>query len=125
MQHGTFAWNELMTGDVERAKAFYSASLGWTFERFPGGDMVYWVAKAGDKPVGGVMAMEGAAPPGTPPHWFAYIEVDNVDKRVAKVAAAGGKVLRPCFDVPGVGRIAIVQDATGAAIGWITSAARS
>ncbi len=30
-EHGTFCWNELMTRDAEKAKAFYAATLGWTF----------------------------------------------------------------------------------------------
>ena len=59
-------------------------------------------------------------PPGTPPHWFAYIEVDDVDARVKRIAANGGKLHREPFDIPDVGRIAIVADATGAMIGWMT-----
>ena len=31
-------------------------------------------------------------------------------------------ILRPAFDVPGVGRFAIVKDSAGAFIGWITPA---
>jgi len=53
---------------------------------------------------------------------MSYLEVDNVDDRVAKVAGAGGTVMREPFDVPNVGRIAIIQDASGAALGWITPA---
>ena len=33
--HGTFYWNELMTRDPEKAKAFYAATLGWTFDAMP------------------------------------------------------------------------------------------
>jgi uncharacterized protein len=33
--HGTFNWNELMTRDVAKAKAFYGATLGWTFSDMP------------------------------------------------------------------------------------------
>jgi hypothetical protein len=29
--------------------------------------------------------------------------------------------MRPPFDVPGVGRIAIVRDVNGAVMGWMTS----
>jgi len=71
------------------------------------------------------MDMTGATPPGVPPHWFNYIEVDDVDHRVALVAENGGKVLRPAFNVPNVGRIAIIADATGAAVGLMTSTPRS
>ena len=30
MAHGEFCWNELMTGDVAKAKAFYAKTIGWT-----------------------------------------------------------------------------------------------
>src|SRR5690242_8876529 len=84
MPHGTFAWNELMTTDVEKAKAFFAATIGWSYEGMSiqtGG--TYWVAKLDGKPVGGIMNMEGVVPPGIPPHWFSYIEVDDVDARIA------------------------------------------
>ena len=57
-----------------------------------------------------------------PSHWMSYVHVADVDAAVAKVAKAGGEVLKPCFDVPGVGRIAIVEDPTGAVIGIMTAA---
>lgn len=122
MAHGHFVWNELMTRDVARAKAFYGAILGWSFEDMPmDGGGAYTVCKAGDKTVGGIMPAT-FLPPGAPDHWFVYIDVDDVDARVAKVAAAGGKVTRPPFDIPGIGRIAIIEDATGAALGIMTAA---
>lgn len=120
--HGVFTWNELMTDDVEKARAFYAAALGWSFESFPMPEGTYWVAKIGDQAVAGLMSLEGVTPPGTPPHWFPYLEVDDVDARAEAVEDLGGAVLRAPFDVPGVGRIAIVRDVTGAAMGWMTSA---
>lgn len=120
MAHGSFGWNELMTNDVEAAKRFYEATLGWTFDGMPMEKGTYWLAKVGDKMVGGVMNMEGVVPPGVPPHWFSYVEVDDVDARVAKIEAAGGMVMRAPFDIPEVGRIAILADPTGAAMGWMT-----
>ena len=69
--------------------------------------------------------MTGIVAPGAPPHWFDYIEVDDVDHRVALVPENGGNVLRPPFDIPNVGRIAIIADATGAAVGLMTSTPRS
>ncbi len=120
MSHGSFAWNELMTNDVEKAKAFYAKTIGWSIEEMPMPSGTYWLAKLDGKPVAGMMAMAGTVPPGTPPHWFAYLEVDDVDARLKKVAANGGKVVREPFDIPGVGRIAILADATGAMLGWMT-----
>ena len=46
--------------------------------------------------------------------------VDDVDKRLEARVVAGGTIIRPPFDVPDVGRIAIIQDPTGAVMGWMT-----
>ncbi len=124
MSHGTFVWNELMTDDVDKAKAFFAATIGWSFERRDLTDTPYWVCRENGKPVGGITDMRGVSPPGAPPHWFSYIEVDDVDSRVAKIEANGGKILRPPHDIPSVGRIAIVADSTGGAVGWMTSQSR-
>jgi predicted enzyme related to lactoylglutathione lyase len=45
-----------------------------------------------------------------------------VDVRVAKAVKAGGKLVMPIFDVPNVGRIAMLREPSGAGIGWITPA---
>jgi uncharacterized protein len=121
MAHGAFYWNELMTNDVEQAKTFFATTVGWEFEGMNMADAgTYWVAKADGKPVGGIMDMTGIVPPGVPPHWMSYLEVDDVDARLAQVASAGGNVIRPPFDIAGVGRIAILADPTGAVMGWMT-----
>jgi predicted enzyme related to lactoylglutathione lyase len=60
------------------------------------------------------------SPLGTQTRWLSYLEVDDVDRRVKEVAANGGKIRREPFDAPGIGRIAMIADATGAAMGWMT-----
>jgi predicted enzyme related to lactoylglutathione lyase len=120
MAHGHFYWNELMTRDVEGAKSFYGTTVGWQFDGMPMEGSTYWVCKDGDQAVGGIMDMNRPDFEGLPPHWFAYLAVDDVDARVEKAKAAGAELLRPLFDVPGVGRIAILKDPTGAALGWMT-----
>jgi uncharacterized protein len=119
-QHGHFYWNELMTRDPERAKAFYGSTVGWQFDAMPMEGGTYWVCKDGESAVGGIFEMKGPEFEGVPPHWFAYLAVDDVDARVARATAAGANLLRPIFDIPGVGRIAILKDPVGAAVGWIT-----
>jgi predicted enzyme related to lactoylglutathione lyase len=108
-----------MTNDVEKAKSFYRATLGWTTEEMKMSSGSYWIAKVDGKMVAGIMDI-AMMPPGTPPYWFSYIEVDDVDARVKKIAGNGGKLIREPFDIPDVGRIAIVADATGAMVGWMT-----
>lgn len=123
--HGHFCWNELMTRDVEAAKAFYAANLGWRFEGWPMEEWgTYWVAMLGETAVGGIMDMSGPMFEGMPPHWFAYIEVDDIDSRVAQARDNGAVIRREPFDVPKVGRIAIVEDPTGGVAGWMTSASQ-
>ena len=51
---------------------------------------------------------------GVLPNWMVYIAVENADQSVAKAAQAGGTVLTPAFDVMEMGRMAIIQDPTGA-----------
>jgi predicted enzyme related to lactoylglutathione lyase len=120
-EHGTFHWNELNTRDVEKAKTFYEKTIGWTFEGMPMPNGTYWVAKAGDKMVGGVFDMNAMGlPKEIPEHWMSYLAVDDVDKRLELAKKAGATVLREPFDVPGTGRIAILKEPGGAAIGWMT-----
>jgi predicted enzyme related to lactoylglutathione lyase len=51
---------------------------------------------------------------GARPTWIGYIGVDDVDATVAAVTADGGQVQMPAFDMPGVGRMAMVSDPQGA-----------
>lgn len=119
--HGTFFWNELMTRDAARAMDFYAKTLGWSYDTMPmGEDGDYHVAKIGDKMVGGIFPMTpGPMFDGIPENWFSYIAVDDLDKRLALLKAEGGTVMREPWDIPGVGRMAIIAIPGGAAQGWI------
>lgn len=120
--HGSFYWNELMTRDVERMKRFYSETIGWSFEatRSPSG--TYWIAKMGDRPVGGMFLLTSPQFDGVPEQWMAYLAVDLVDARVHQAILLGATLMRPIFDVPGIGRIAVLREPGGAGVGWITPA---
>lgn len=121
--HGHFHWNELNTRDARRAMDFYSKSIGWTFDEMSMGDGTpYYVCMQGDKPAGGIFTMEDPMFDGLPDHWLPYLSVDDIDAAIAKVKAEGGQVKREPFDVPGVGRIAIVAEPGGAVLGWMTPA---
>jgi predicted enzyme related to lactoylglutathione lyase len=122
--HGHFHWNELVTRDVEKAKKFYGDTVGWTFEGMPMPDGTYWCAKMGDAYVGGLFPISGPQWDGVPEHWMSYLAVDDVDARVKKAQAAGATLMRPAFDIPGVGRIAILTEPGGAGVGWITPVQR-
>ncbi|HEY1980830.1 MAG TPA: VOC family protein [Xanthobacteraceae bacterium] len=119
--HGTFYWNELLARNIEGAKKFYSDTLGWSYDAMPmPGGATYWVAKMGDQPVGGLFDINGPEFKDMPESWMSYIAVDDVDARLKKAVAAGAKVMKQPFDVPGVGRIAVLLEPGGAGVGWMT-----
>ncbi len=126
-EDGTINWRELLTTDVEAAKAYFESICGWEYDsmRMPGGED-YVMARVGGKPVAGIMSRSDF--PGgdkMPPFWLSYLVVKDVDDAVAETKAAGGSIIRDCFDIPGMGRIAIVTDPTGAFIGLMTPAEMS
>jgi uncharacterized protein len=121
--HGHFHWNELMTRDVERAKRFYRDTIGWSFDSMPMEDgQTYWLAQLDGRPVAGIFSLDAPQFAGVPESWMPYLAVDDVDRRVEKAVEAGAKLMRPIFDVPGVGRIAMLTEPGGAGIGWMTPA---
>ncbi|WP_421696127.1 VOC family protein [Aestuariivirga sp.] len=114
---GTILWSELMTNEVQKAKDFYGKSLGVTFEQMPSPGPEYWLAMIDGKPAWGIIDM--TRKPGGPSGWFTYMSVDDVDSLVAQAEASGAKLCTPIFDIPTVGRIAVLEDPTGAIIGWM------
>jgi predicted enzyme related to lactoylglutathione lyase len=110
-----FAWFELVTPNVEATKAFYGSVVGWTFESAaPGSD--YIVASAGGQGVAGLMALaKTTRPPDAGPIWMGYIDVDEVDATLEQLVKAGGRILRPAEDIPGMLRFAVVADPQGIA----------
>lgn len=108
-----FVWHDLMTTDVEKSLAFYTALFGWERRKFevgsgPAYDMLY----AGEIGIGGMVPLS----PGdnVPPHWIGYVSFKDVDAAVAQVVAEGGKTYVPPTDIPTVGRFAVVADPQGA-----------
>jgi uncharacterized protein len=120
--HGAIWWNELMTHDVARAQAYYRRICGWRYQTTPaadGGD--YHVAYLGAQPVAGMLDISTIAHHAdTPSQWITYLAVDDLDAALERTEAAGGRIGRAPFEVPGVGRIAIVHDTVDGLVGLIT-----
>jgi len=113
---GNFIWYELMTTDPDGAKAFYDAVVGWNIEgqsQFPNGYRM--IGRSDGKFAGGVLPLtEGMQQHGARPTWLGYIYVTDVDASVAAIEQDGGKALMPAFDIPNIGRVAMVADPSGA-----------
>lgn len=119
---GRFVWHELFTSDLEASKKFYAAVAGWSYETVDMGDFEYTMFKAGGTSIGGLMSLDKIPMKGVPPHFLGYVSVPNVDESAAAVKAGGGKVLQDPFDIPKVGRIAVLQDPQGGVFATFKSA---
>jgi predicted enzyme related to lactoylglutathione lyase len=113
-EHGSFSWAELATTDSAAAKKFYGRLFGWAFDDMPAGPgLTYTMNKVQGEYTSALYQM-GDAMKGIPPHWDAYITVDDVDAVTRKAAANGGTVVKDAFDVMDVGRMSVIKDPTGA-----------
>ena len=113
---GTFCWVELGTSDNEAAKNFYTQLFGWEYTDNPmGPEGVYTILTLNGKDVGGLYKlMPDMVAQGVPPHWLSYVAVTSADETAEKAKAAGATVMNGPFDVSTIGRMAVVQDPTGA-----------
>jgi predicted enzyme related to lactoylglutathione lyase len=113
---GGFIWYELMTPDPEGSKAFYDSVVGWTIsEGAPEFNGYRMIGRSDGKQAGGVLPLtDEMKEHGARPVWLGYIHVANVDATVSAIEADGGKAMMPAFDIPNIGRIAMVTDPQGA-----------
>jgi len=119
---GNFAWYELMTTDTAAAGAFYSSVVGWSPKDVGMPGMPYTTFNVGEVGIAGLMTLPPeACAMGAPPSWIGYIHVDDCDAYAAQVVEAGGAILKPATDVPGMLRFVVVADPQGAAFVLFTS----
>jgi len=112
---GTFCWVDLGTTDAAAAKKFYTALFGWTAIDMPAGPSVYTMMQMQGKDICALYEQDAEMRQrGVPPHWLSYVSVKDADEAARKAANLGGKVLKPAFEVMDVGRMAMVEDPTGA-----------
>ena len=113
---GTFSWVELATTDQKAAVKFYGDLLGWSVNEFPmGPGETYSIFQLRGRDAAAAYTMrEDERKSGMPPHWNMYVGVKSADDAAKKAAELGGKVVAPPFDVMDAGRMAVLQDPTGA-----------
>lgn len=110
---GTYAWSELITTDLDGAKAFYGAVFGWGHETHEGGPVGgYTEWKVAGAPVAGMMAKPPMMPAEVPPHWGVYFAVADADATAARARELGGSVPVGPLDIE-PGRMYVLADPTG------------
>ena len=112
---GHFVWHELLTTDTEPAISFYEHVVGWSTQTWQGENgESYTMWTAGETPIGGVMTIDVETMGDIPPNWTGYISTADVDATVDKAKSLGGTVHAEPFDIPNVGRVAVLGDPQGA-----------
>ncbi len=109
---GTFCFPELNTRDMDGAKRFYGRLLEWTWFDVPSAAGGYSLMRVGGKDVAGLHRSDRGEP-----SWLCYVAVASADRVAARAVELGGTALAAPFDVPGVGRMALVEDPAQARFG--------
>jgi predicted enzyme related to lactoylglutathione lyase len=118
---GVTAWFELVTPNPEPAKKYYSDLFGWRFNS----EGTYTVITNGSHSMAGVLKMEGdwedhafleaiGQAPGEkwdiPPHWMAFLHVDDVEGFANRAESLGGRILARPDTLHTFGQFAVLRD---------------
>lgn len=121
--HGRFVWHELETDDMDAGTAFYTALVGWgTATEDPGSGPYRMFTQDGVAAAGLMDLPDEAKQMGAVPCWLLYAGVEDVDATIAQAEALGATSPIESFDVPTVGRIGLILDPQGAALGLFAPA---
>jgi predicted enzyme related to lactoylglutathione lyase len=122
---GRFVWYELSTTDVEAAKAFYSAVVGWKTAETSAGPAGYTLFMAGDTPAAGLTKLPEALRARILTQWSGYIGVGDVDAAAARVKQLGGTIYIPPTDLPNASRLSIIADPQMAMLALVKAGERN
>jgi len=116
-------WFEIYVDDMDRAKSFYEAVFATTLEHLPTNDetIEMWNFPMSEDHMsiygspGALCKMEGCS--GGAGGVIIYFGCEDCAVESARVAAAGGKVLKPKFAIGDYGFISIIMDTEGNTVG--------
>jgi len=117
---------EIPTEDLVRAKGFYGSTFGWQIEDVPGMD--YTIVRTVQVDEQQMPKEPGAINGGMmkrsqdTPSPVITIEVGSVDDALERIEAAGGSIVKPRQEIPGMGAFAYFKDTEGNTLGLWESA---
>ena len=112
-------WNELVSRQPGRAQDFYSAIVGWSHQEVTGA-FAYAFFTLGGANVAGLLDVSADDFTSMKPGWQAYIAVADVDALTTQVPSCGGHIAAEPFDLPGVGRVAVIIEPGEGVISLLT-----
>jgi len=102
---------EILVSNTDKAKEFYSNLFDWQITSTGAPD--YLLIHTGKEPGGGLMRTGPDMEKGI----NIYLQVDDVERYLARAEELGGKVLVPKSEVPEVGWFGLFADPEGNVIG--------
>ena len=119
-KHGQFNWVDLNSHDMSRARTFYGKLFGWDVDDVDTGDgPTYALFRNGEHIVAGVGQMsDEMKSQGVPPMWNSYINVEGIEGIVTAAERHGATVVAPVMEVMDAGKMAFIQDPTGAMVAF-------
>ena len=114
---GSVTWTDLTVENAERIRDFYSAVVGWTASGVDMGgyDDFNMNDPETGTPVAGVCHARGGNA-GLPPVWLIYVNVEDIEKSIARCVELGGQVISGPKGMGGKGRYCFIRDPAGAAM---------
>jgi predicted enzyme related to lactoylglutathione lyase len=113
---GAPCWVDLNAPDLESARRFYGAALGWEFQDNGPEYGHYTTCLWKGKPVAALMPPPPGAE-GLRPAWNVYLSAPELEATVERVEQGGGTVAMGPHEIPGAGRLAFAFDPQGASFG--------
>jgi uncharacterized protein len=107
---GTPCWVDIGVPDIDAAREFYSALLGWDYT---GGDPEFGGYLTATMKGENAAGMGPQQDPDDPPRWTTYFATDDAAATAAKIRDAGGTVLVEPMEVGPMGTMVIALDPQG------------
>jgi uncharacterized protein len=108
------AWIDITARDAARSRAFYSEVFGWEIRVDE--QIGYGLVTPDDARLPGGIGQAGEGYP-HPPGIVTYLAVDDVAAALERAARLGANVAVPPWELPGYGRMAVIEDPDGNRVG--------
>jgi predicted enzyme related to lactoylglutathione lyase len=102
--------------DVQRARAFYEAVCGWTFDPWGPPDF-YQIKNAGAGVLGALQGRRELVPGVRTRAYEPTLGVEDLQATIKAVEAGGGKILMQPYRIEGVGELIYFEDTEGNLVG--------
>ncbi|GAA4853229.1 VOC family protein [Luteimonas vadosa] len=118
MANNAVGWFEIYVQDMDRARAFYEATLAVALEKLPVPDVEMWAFPMdpdASGASGSLVKMEGMPSGGN--SVLVYFNCEDCAVEAGRVPGAGGTVFREKMSIGEYGFIALVHDTEGNLVG--------